>query len=76
MSRGSCQRRGGSRFKVQGAGFRVQSSEFKVQGSGFRVQGSEFKVQSSRFRIQRRASTRRDKLNPGTFKLGTLNFEP
>jgi hypothetical protein len=42
----------GSKFKVQGSGFKVQGSEFKVQGSGFKVQGSEFKVQGSGFRVR------------------------
>jgi hypothetical protein len=32
----------GSRFRVQGSGFKVPGSRFRVQGSGFKVQGSRF----------------------------------
>ena len=32
-----CNRKKGSRCRVQGSGFRVQGSGFRVQGSGFRV---------------------------------------
>jgi hypothetical protein len=40
----------GTRFGVQGPGFRVPGATVGVQVSGFRFQGSGFRVQGSRFR--------------------------
>ena len=42
----------GTRFGVQGPGFRVPGSRFRVQVSGFRFQGSGFRFQVSGFRVQ------------------------